>query len=202
LVERGNDAVRVELHAGGHVVPVRLFGLGLDDTAFPFLLFVSQAEPEQVLNDHLAARGVPVERRVELVTFQAHQAGVTCTLHHGDGQTEQARARYLVGCDGAGSTVRRGARIPFVGGAYPQTFTLADLEVDGGLDRNTAYAFIGTVGILFFFPLGRPASWRLLGMHPTLGGSRGTPEQPTLAELQALSDAFTGGGLRLHDPPG
>jgi len=192
LVARGNDAVRVELHAGGRVVPVRLFGLGLDDTSFPFLLFVSQAETEAVLNDHLAARGVPVERGVELVAFQADQNGVTCTLRCADGQTEQARARYLVGCDGAG--------IPFVGGAYPQTFTLADLEVDGGLDRNTAYAFIGAVGILFFFPLGRPASWRLLGMHPTLGGSRGAPERPTLAELQALSDAFSGRGLRLRDP--
>src|SRR6266704_2605036 len=119
LVARGNDAVRVELHAGGRVVPVRLFGLGLDDTSFPFLLFVSQAETEAVLNDHLAARGVPVERGVELVAFQADQNGVTCTLRCADGQTEQARARYLVGCDGAG--------IPFVGGAYPQTFTLADL---------------------------------------------------------------------------
>src|SRR6266704_6714919 len=191
LVARGNDAVRVELHAGGRVVPVRLFGLGLDDTSFPFLLFVSQAETEAVLNDHLAARGVHVERGVELVAFQADQNGVTCTLRCADGQTEQARARYLVGCDGAG--------IPFVGGAYPQTFTLADLEVDGGLDRNTAYAFIGQEGILFFFPLGRPASWRLLGMHPTLQG-RQEPERPSLEELQALVDAFTGGRLRLHDP--
>jgi 2-polyprenyl-6-methoxyphenol hydroxylase-like FAD-dependent oxidoreductase len=200
LAARGNDAIRVELRAGGRVVPVRLFGLGLDDTAFPFLLFVSQAETEQVLNDHLATRGVPVERAVELVAFQADQHGVTCTLRHGDGHTEQARARYLVGCDGAASTVRRSAGIPFVGGAYPQTFTLADLEVDGGLDRNTAYAFMGAVGILFFFPLGRPASWRLLGMHPTLGGSHGAPERPTLAELQALVDAFSGGALRLRDP--
>jgi 2-polyprenyl-6-methoxyphenol hydroxylase-like FAD-dependent oxidoreductase len=200
LVALGNNAVRVELHAGGRVVPVQLFGFGLDDTAFPFLLFVSQAETEAVLNDHLAARGVPVERGVELLAFQADQDGVTCTLRHRDGQTEQARDCYLVGCDGAGSTVRRGAGIPFVGGAYPQTFTLADLEVDGGLDRDTAYAFIGAVGILFFFPLGRAANWRLLGMHPTLSGSRGAPERPTLAELQALSDAFSGGALRLRDP--
>ena len=131
LLERGNDAVWVQLHAGGRVVRVRLFGLGLADTAYPFLLFVSQAETERALNDHLAAGGVGVERRVELVTFQADAAGVICTLRHGDGQTEQVRARYLVGCDGAHSTVRRTAGIPFQGGAYPQTFALADLEVDG-----------------------------------------------------------------------
>jgi 2-polyprenyl-6-methoxyphenol hydroxylase-like FAD-dependent oxidoreductase len=199
LVARGNDAVWVQLHARGRVVRVRLFGLGLDDTAYPFLLFVSQAETEQVLLDHLAANGILVERRVELVDFHADPDAVTCTLGHADGRTEQVRTRYLVGCDGAGSTVRRGAGIPFQGGAYLQTFALADLEVDGGLDADAAHAFLGQTGLLLFFPLGRPASWRLLAMHPTLQGRR-EPARPSLAELQALSDLFAGGRLRLRDP--
>jgi 2-polyprenyl-6-methoxyphenol hydroxylase-like FAD-dependent oxidoreductase len=199
LLARGNDAVWVQLHAGGRTIRIRLFGLGLDDTAYPFLLFVSQAETEQVLNDHLATRGVQVERRVELVGFHADPTAVTCTLRHADGRTEQLRTRYLVGCDGAASNVRRGAGIPFQGGAYPQTFALADLEVDGGLDADTAYAFLGQEGLVFLFPLGRPASWRLLGMHPTLQGKQ-EPERPSLQELQALADAFTGGRLRLRDP--
>jgi 2-polyprenyl-6-methoxyphenol hydroxylase-like FAD-dependent oxidoreductase len=178
---------------------VRLFGLGLDDTAYPFLLFVSQAETEAVLEGHLAGHGVHVERRVELVAFHADPNGVSCTLRHADGRTEQVRARYLVGCDGAASSVRRGAGIPFQGGAYPQTFALADLEVDGDLDADTAYAFLGQVGLVFFFPLGRPANWRLLGMHPILHGRR-DPAGPSLEELQALADRFTGGRLRLRDP--
>jgi 2-polyprenyl-6-methoxyphenol hydroxylase-like FAD-dependent oxidoreductase len=198
LIGRGNDAIWVQLHAGGRVVRIRLFGLGLDDTAYPLLLFVSQAETEQVLGDHLAGRGTPVERGVELTAFQAQDDGVTCTLRHRDGRTEQVRARYLVGCDGASSTVRRGAGIPFQGGGYPQTFALADLEVDG-LDRDAAHAFLGQEGIMLFFPLGRPAGWRLLAMHPTFRGRR-APDRPTLAELQALADDFTGGGVRLHDP--
>jgi FAD binding domain len=133
------------------------------------------------------------------VAFTSDTDGVTCTLRHGDGRTEQVRSRYLVGCDGAASTVRRQAGIPFRGGAYPQTFALADLEVDGGLDGDAAHAWLGEVGLLFFFPLGQPASWRLLGMHPTLHG-RGEPARPSLEELQALSDAFTGARLRLRDP--
>jgi 2-polyprenyl-6-methoxyphenol hydroxylase-like FAD-dependent oxidoreductase len=120
LVARGNDAVWVQLHAGGRVVRIRLFGLGLDDTAYPFLLFVSQAETEQVLGDHLAIGGIPVERGVEMVGSHADPDAVTSTLRHRDGRTEQVRARYLVGCDGASSTVRRGAGIPFKGGAYPR----------------------------------------------------------------------------------
>ena len=198
LIARGNDAVWVQLHAGSRVVRIRLFGLGLDDTAYPFLLFVSQAETEQVLGDHLAGCGVPVERGVELATFQAEQDGVACSLRHRDGRTEQVRARYLVGCDGGTSTVRRSAGIPFKGGAYPQTFALADLEVDG-LDGDAAHAFLGQAGIMLFFPLGQPASWRMLAMHSSLQGRR-EPVRPSLEELQALADAFTGGSVRLRDP--
>ena len=173
LLARGNDAAWLRLHAGGRVVRVRLFELGLADTAFPFLLLVSQAETEAVLGDRLAAGGARVERGVELTAFIAGTDRVACTLRHPDGGTEQVDCRYLVGCDGAASGVRRGAGIPFQGGTYPQTFALADLEIDGDLETDTAYTFLGDESILFCFPLGRPASWRLLAMDPGLQGRRG-----------------------------
>jgi FAD binding domain len=135
---------------------------------------------------------------VEVIGFHADPDAVTSTLRHRDGRTEQVRARYLVGCDGARTTVRHGAGIPFQGGAYPQTFALADLEIDG-LDRDAAHAFLGQEGIMLCFLLGRPASWRLLAMHPSLQG-RQAPAQPSLGELQALADAMTGGSVRLQDP--
>jgi hypothetical protein len=50
-----------------------------EDTAYPFVLFVSQAETEAVLNEHLAERGIEVERGVELVAFTAGEQHVTCT---------------------------------------------------------------------------------------------------------------------------
>jgi 2-polyprenyl-6-methoxyphenol hydroxylase-like FAD-dependent oxidoreductase len=96
LVARGNDAVQLRLHFGERVVPIRLFDVGLDDTAYPFLLFISQAETEAVLNEHLAEHGIEVERGVELVTFSTGEQYVRCTLRHRDGITEQLRARYLV----------------------------------------------------------------------------------------------------------
>jgi 2-polyprenyl-6-methoxyphenol hydroxylase-like FAD-dependent oxidoreductase len=203
LVERGNDAVQLRIHFGERIVGMRLFDIGLEDTAFPFLLFISQAETEAILNEHLAARGVPVERGVELVSFTADSDGVACALRGADGGTEQVRGRYLVGCDGAHSTVRDGARIPFEGGTYPQTFLLADLEVDGELERGAAHAFLGDEGILLLFPLGVPATWRLVGMRPSTeeAGEREQETEPlTLAELQRICDRFTGVTLRLRDP--
>jgi hypothetical protein len=61
---------------------------------------------------------------------------------------------------------------------------------------------VGAAGMLFFFPLGRPASWRMGGMRPSLPGITAgeEPREPSLAELQAIADAFTGGALRLRDP--
>jgi 2-polyprenyl-6-methoxyphenol hydroxylase-like FAD-dependent oxidoreductase len=202
LVERGNDASELRLHAGKRVVAVRLFDVGLEDTAYPFLLFISQAETEAVLIEHLAEQAIQVERGVELLEFLSDEEGVRCTLRHGDERTERLHARYLAGCDGAHSSVRRGAGIPFEGGAYPQTFVLGDLEVDGDLDRNVAHAFLGEGGMLFFFPLARPATWRMLGMRPPGGANDSELErtEPSLDELQAIADAFTGGRLRLRDP--
>ena len=202
LVERGNDAVQLHMHVGRKLVRTRLFDIGLEDTAYPFLLFVSQAETEAVLNEHLAACGVQVERGAELVALAAEEQQVACTLRHRDGANEELRVRYLVGCDGAGSSVRRLAGIPFEGGSYPQTFMLADLEVDGALERDAAHTFMGAPGMLFFFPLGRPASWRMAGMRPSLPGvmEGEQPPEPSLAELQAIADVFTGGTLRLRDP--
>lgn len=203
LARRGNDAVGVRLHAGNRVVSIPLFDLGLDDTEYPFLLFLSQAETEEVLGEYLAGRGVRVERGVELTGFEAGEEVVACRLRRADGRTERIEASYLVGCDGAHSTVRHGAGIAFEGSAYPQTFVLADLEVKGGLEPDCVHAYTGARGTLFFFPLGHPATWRLQSMQSHSKDdedrSRATGE-PSLEALQKIVDGFTDGDLRLHDP--
>jgi 2-polyprenyl-6-methoxyphenol hydroxylase-like FAD-dependent oxidoreductase len=203
LVERGKDAVQLRLHFGRRVVGLRLFDTGLDDTAYPFLLFISQAETEALLNEHLAAQDVNVERGLELIGFRQDPGAISCTLRRRDGTTERLHTRYLVGCDGARSTVRREAAIRFQGDAYPQTFVLADLEVDGELEPGAAHAFLGDSGILLFFPLGDPASWRMQGMRPSAAeadGGKSETEEVSLEELQGICDSSAGGALRLHDP--
>jgi len=131
LVRRGNPAMRLRLRTGSHVSYTQLFDLGLEDTAFLFLLFLSQEQTEAILLEHLTGRGVQVERRTELRGFDETGEGLTCRLRSPDGGAMTLQARYIVGCDGAHSTVRKLCGTAFVGGRYRQTFVLADLSVEG-----------------------------------------------------------------------
>ncbi len=178
---------------------LRLFDIGLTDTAYPFLLFLSQAETERVLTGHLAARDVPIERGTELVRMETpapKDSYAVCRLRGPDGAEEVVEARYVVGCDGAHSTVRQQAGIGFEGYAYPQTFLLADLEVEGLEPKGAVHSYLTGSGMLFFFPLGSPATWRLLAMRP--------PDVPdtevTLPLLQEITGRYAGGGPLLRDP--
>ncbi|WP_328690194.1 FAD-dependent monooxygenase [Streptomyces phaeochromogenes] len=195
LVARGNPAMRLRMHLPRRVVQMPLFDIGLADTPYPFLLFLSQAETEKVLSEHLTARDVTIERGTELVRLEAKDSYVSCRLHCQDGAEETVEARYVVGCDGAHSTVRAQAGIGFEGYAYPQTFLLADLEVDG-LEPGAVHTYMTGSGMLLFFPLGSPATWRMLAMRPP--GAPDTEVKLTL--LQKITDEYAPDGLVLRDP--
>ena len=59
---RGNQAVQLRLHTRGRETAVALLVFGLAETAYPFLLFLSQADTERILADHLTTAGIAVER--------------------------------------------------------------------------------------------------------------------------------------------
>ena len=145
LIACGNPAVQLRMHARGRVLAVPMFDLDLDDTAYPYLLFLSQAETERILVEHLAVTGVHVERGVELAGLTDTADCATATLRHRDGREETVPARYVAGCDGAHSTLRRLAGISFEGSSYPQTFVLADVDAEG-VEPGAAHVFLSDQG--------------------------------------------------------
>jgi 2-polyprenyl-6-methoxyphenol hydroxylase-like FAD-dependent oxidoreductase len=196
LLDRGDQAARVQLHLGGRQVTVPLSGFDLDDTPYPFLLVLRQTEIEAALIAHLADRGVSVEWGTELLAYRSDEAGVLGTLRHPGGQAALARARYLVGCDGANSTVRRHAGVAFKGGDYRRSVLLADLDLDANLPSGAAQVFIGPQGALVLFAAGEHAPWRLLVVQADRPADA---TEPPTAEVRAAVEVLTGGRVRTRN---
>jgi 2-polyprenyl-6-methoxyphenol hydroxylase-like FAD-dependent oxidoreductase len=71
-------------------------------TPFPFMLGLEQFETERLLT----ARLNQTSAAVELIDFEDSVDYVTARLLHPDGREETTEFAYLLGCDGARSTVR------------------------------------------------------------------------------------------------
>src|SRR5918994_778786 len=154
LVTLGRRTLKITPFVGGRpVANLELGDIGVDDTPYPFLLFVSQEETERMLEKHLEGLGVKVERPVELLTFEEDAEGVSARLRHEDGYEENVRTRYVVGADGAHSAVRHALGLSFEGDAYPQDFVLADTKIDWEGEPDRLYFFLSRRGLLALFPM-------------------------------------------------
>ncbi|MFG3055315.1 FAD-dependent monooxygenase [Kitasatospora sp. NPDC048239] len=91
-----------------------------------------QYTTERLLTEHLAGWGTHVERGTELVSLEQDTDHVRAALRGPSGPRE-LRARYVVGCDGAHSLVRKAAGLRFEGDAFPEQYMLGDVEVDWDL---------------------------------------------------------------------
>src|SRR4051812_19709206 len=91
---------------------------------------------EEALRLRLADLGGHVEFGTTLSSFTQSTDDVSAVLAMGDGKTETVSARWLVGCDGGHSRVRKQAGIAFEGETREEIrMIVADLQVDG-LDRD------------------------------------------------------------------
>ena len=89
-----------------------------DESPFGFPLMIPQNETERLLSEHVARKGMEIERQTELVSFDEGADSVVCQLRHADGGEESVET-WLIGCDGAHSAVRHLAGIQFTGHAEP-----------------------------------------------------------------------------------
>lgn len=114
--------------------PTPMFGFG--QAVFPtaglptrhsYVLALWQSEFEQIMAAWVAELGVTTRRRCEVVGFAQDADGVDVQLSDGD----VLRTRYLVGCDGGRSTVRKAAGIEFVGLDATTSWLIAEVEMDG-----------------------------------------------------------------------
>jgi 2-polyprenyl-6-methoxyphenol hydroxylase-like FAD-dependent oxidoreductase len=161
LLEHADVAPTVDVHLGSRTFSVRLGDFGLQGSAFPRPILLGQTVVETVLSQALMNRGVEVQRGSRLVGLAQGDGLIRGTVRHATGE-ETISVRHLAGCDGGNSTVRTLSGIGWQGGPYAEEVILADLELDGAVTVGAAHVFAAREGLLFLFPIGERAPWRLL----------------------------------------
>ena len=171
------------------------------DSPYKFVLMLAQSETERLLEEHLGTFGVRVERQLELNQFQATADGVSCTLAHSDGRQEAVEADWLIGCDGAHSTVRHELGMEFQGSTQLNDWILADVHLDGIAGPPEINIYWHSEGVLLVFPL-ENTRYRIIADVGESSGSigEGNRPAPTLDELQRILDVRGPGQVRVSDP--
>lgn len=163
---------------------------------FPFFLLLPQTETEMILRDHARKAGVEIERGVSFLSMVQQGQRVLATLERMDGATEEIIASYVVGCDGSRSAVRQATGLEFQGGGYDQSWLLADVILDPGLDPNWLHGFTSIDGPIFFFPLPKNI-WRIVLLRKR--GESATTEV-SMDEIVETLEKNHLGHLRARDP--
>ena len=193
FIDAGLKAEYTNIFASGEqIAHVELSSV---DTPYKFILLIQQSETERLLEEHLAGLGARVERQVELKTFEQSSDVVTCTLAHADGSEETVEASWLIGCDGAHSTVRHQLGMSFEGSTMLTDFVLADLHLDGMQGAPAGNIYWHAEGILAVFPLGGTRYRVIADMGKSASQTIGEHRVPTLEEVQRILDVRGPKGL-------
>jgi 3-(3-hydroxy-phenyl)propionate hydroxylase len=164
---------QVRLHETGERA---LFDLGVlgTDTPYPFRLQCEQSRLCALAEQSMPA-AVEVRRGVRVTRIIQNESSVAALLEDGSRVT----ARYLIGADGARSTVRAAMRATFEGTTYPETTILAttrfpfEAHLEGLSNVNYCWSEFGTFSLLRL-----PGIWRC-SLHADAGE---TTEQALLPD--------------------
>src|SRR4051812_34750524 len=179
--------------ADGQVAQVATFGttvLDMSDfpTRHPYSLGIFQNEIERIMAAWIAELPVRIYYRCEVTGFEQDDSGVDVRLSGG----EPLRARYLVGCDGGRSLIRKTAGIEFPGWDPTRSNLIAEVETTEEPPPGVRYDAVGVHG-LHRMEDGRV---RVVTTEQEIGPST----DATLADLSAALIAVYGTDFGVHSP--
>ena len=178
--------------------------IGRVDTPFPFPLMIPQSETEAILLRDLEAQGTVVEYGVEMKDLQQDAESVTVTAAHGDGRHETIVADYVIGADGAHSSVRKALGLAFAGAAYEQNFLLADCRVRWDLPYGRLSIFLSGTEFAAYMPLRGSDFARIIVVAPGHNQKDASIDQQgsaeaSLEEVETVFRRVAGHELALSD---
>jgi rifampicin monooxygenase len=188
--------------ARGQQYPVGGFFAGIEkpsparlDTAHGYVLGLPQTITDRLLEERAAELGTEIRRGCELVGLSQDGDGVTAELAGGT----QLRARYLAGCDGGRSTVRKLLGVGFPGVPSAWDMLLGEMEVTA--PPETVAAVVTEVrktekrfGLM---PLGEGV-YRVGVPAKAVAEDRSTP--PALEEFKRQLQVVAGTDFGVHSP--
>jgi 2-polyprenyl-6-methoxyphenol hydroxylase-like FAD-dependent oxidoreductase len=188
--------------AHGKQYPLGGFFAGIDkpapdrlDTAHPYVLGIPQTTSDRLLAERATELGADVRRGCELVGLFQDDRGVTAELADGS----RLRARYLVGCDGGRSTVRKLLGVGFPGEPSSVETLLGEMQV--AVPPETLNAVVAEVRKtqkrFGATPFGEGV-YRVVVPAEGVAEDRSAP--PTLEEFKQRLHAVAGTDFGVHSP--
>ena len=166
-IERGTIANRFRLIEGGEVrgeMHLRNFGTGLSE--YPFMLLLEQSRNEELLYEFIRKHNHDVLWNTELLNFAQDANGVTAEVKTAGGESQTIKAKYLVGCDGAKSAVRRDLGLTFEGSTFERLFYVADARVEWDQPHDAIHVALARDVFTAFFPMPGEDRYRVIGTFP------------------------------------
>ncbi|WP_432138999.1 MULTISPECIES: rifampin monooxygenase [unclassified Streptomyces] len=165
------------------------------DTAHGYTLGIPQTLTDRLLSEHAVEVGAEIRRGSEVVGLSQDEEGVTVELADGG----RLRCRYLVGCDGGRSTVRKLLGVAFPGEPSRVETLLGEMEVTASQETLTAVmAEVRKTQKRFgLMPLGEGA-YRVVVPADGVAEDRTVP--PTLQDFRRRLRAVAGTDFGVHSP--
>jgi 2-polyprenyl-6-methoxyphenol hydroxylase-like FAD-dependent oxidoreductase len=169
------------------------------DTAHPYGLSTLQPATERLLNERALELGAEIRRGCEVVGLSQSDdgAGAGVTVELADGT--HLRSRYLVGCDGGRSVVRKELGVGFPGEPAKVETLLGDMEMTE--DQATVAAVVEEVSktqLRFGTIPNGDGTYRVI--VPADGVAEDRTTAPTLEEFKQRLRALAGTDFGVHSP--
>lgn len=165
------------------------------DTAHPYGLATPQPVTERLLNERALELGTEIRRGCEVVGLSQNDDGVSVELADGT----RLRSRYLAGCDGGRSVVRRLLGVGFPGEAATVETLLGEMELTEDPERIAAVvAEVRKTQLRFGAGAGEDGVYRVV--VPADGVAEDRASEPTLDEFKRQLRATAGTDFGAHSP--